>query len=156
MSKSTPASRVRTTYGFIKAQSTTHPVQALCRLLDVAPQRLLRLKQPLSNRALGRWAGGCAPGSGIRRPSAEILFPRRGFLLEFPRRFGMRGETAVRGYGRTTGPRLGARGDLIDATDVTNRENDVGAIVTAWPLAVQSSATVPRALTNSRSLPAPS
>jgi len=36
MSKSTPASRVRSTYDFIKAQSTTHPVQALCRVLNVA------------------------------------------------------------------------------------------------------------------------
>ena len=37
MSKSTPAGRVRTTYDFIKAQSGTFPVQALCRVLDVAP-----------------------------------------------------------------------------------------------------------------------
>jgi hypothetical protein len=37
MSKSKPASRVRNTYDFIKAQSTKYPVQALCRVLNVAP-----------------------------------------------------------------------------------------------------------------------
>src|SRR5512136_3040235 len=53
MSKSTPASRVRTTYDFIKAQSTTHPVQKLCRLLNVAPSGYYAwLKKPLSDRAL--------------------------------------------------------------------------------------------------------
>jgi putative transposase len=52
MSKSTPAGRVRTTYDFIKAQSGTFPVQALCRVLDVAPSGYYAwLKQPLSNRA---------------------------------------------------------------------------------------------------------
>lgn len=53
MSKSTPASRVRDTYVFIKAQSTTHPVQTLCRVLNVAPSGYYAwLKKPLSNRAL--------------------------------------------------------------------------------------------------------
>ena len=52
MSKSTPASRVRTTYHLIKAQSTTFRVQVLCRVLDVAPSGYYAwLKQPLSNRA---------------------------------------------------------------------------------------------------------
>ena len=52
MSKSTPTSRVRTTYDFIKAESRTFPVQALCRVLDVAPSGYYAwLKQPLSNRA---------------------------------------------------------------------------------------------------------
>jgi hypothetical protein len=52
MSKSTPAGRVRTTYDFIKAQSKTFPVQALCRVLDVALSGYYAwLKQPLSNRA---------------------------------------------------------------------------------------------------------
>jgi putative transposase len=52
MSKSKPASRVRTTYDFIKAQNTTYPVQALCRVLNVAPSGYYAwLKQPLSNRA---------------------------------------------------------------------------------------------------------
>jgi putative transposase len=52
MSKSMPAGRVRTTYDFIKAQSRTFPVQALCRVLDVAPSGYYAwLKQPLSNRA---------------------------------------------------------------------------------------------------------
>lgn len=53
MSKSTPASRVRDTYAFIKAQSTTHPVQTLCRVLNVAPSGYYAwLKKPPSNRAL--------------------------------------------------------------------------------------------------------
>jgi len=48
----TPAGRVRTTSDFIKAQSRTFPVQALCRVLDVAPSDYYAwLKQPLSNRA---------------------------------------------------------------------------------------------------------
>ena len=52
MSKSTSAGRVRTTYDFIKAQSRTFPVQALCRVLDVAPSGYYAwLKQPLSHRA---------------------------------------------------------------------------------------------------------
>jgi len=52
MSKSTPASRVRTTYAFIKAHSATYSVQMLCRFLDVAPSGYyVWLKQPLSNRA---------------------------------------------------------------------------------------------------------
>jgi len=38
MSKSTPASRVRTAHDFIKEQSTTYPVQALCRVRNVAPR----------------------------------------------------------------------------------------------------------------------
>ena len=46
MSKFTPASRVRTTYEFIKAQSATYPVQTLCRVLNVAPS--------------GHLQGGCA------------------------------------------------------------------------------------------------
>ncbi len=53
MSKSAPASRVRTTYEFIKAQSANYPVQALCRVLNVAPSGYYAwLKKPLSNRAL--------------------------------------------------------------------------------------------------------
>ena len=53
MPKSKPASRVRTTYDFIKAQSATYPVQALCRVLDVAPSGYYAwLKKPLSDRAL--------------------------------------------------------------------------------------------------------
>lgn len=52
MSKSAFASRVRVTYTFIKAQSTTYPVQVLCRVLDVVPSGCYPwLKQPLSNRA---------------------------------------------------------------------------------------------------------
>jgi putative transposase len=52
MSKSTLPGRVRVTYVFIKAQSRTYPVQALCRILDVAPSGYYAwLKQPLSNRA---------------------------------------------------------------------------------------------------------
>ncbi len=37
MFRSTPAVRVRTTYDFIKAESTTFPVQKFCRVLNVAP-----------------------------------------------------------------------------------------------------------------------
>jgi uncharacterized protein YPO0396 len=49
MSKSTPASRVLSTYDFIKAQSRTFPVQVLCRVLDVAQSGYyVWLKQPLS------------------------------------------------------------------------------------------------------------
>ena len=52
MSKPRPASRVRATYELIKAQSTTFPVQVLCRVLEVAPSGYYaRRKQPLSNRA---------------------------------------------------------------------------------------------------------
>ena len=52
MSKSTPASRVRATYELIKAESSTFPVQLLCRVLEVAPSGYYAwLKQPLSNRA---------------------------------------------------------------------------------------------------------
>jgi putative transposase len=52
MPKSTSASRVRATYELIKAQSATFPVQALCRVLEVAPSGYYAwLKQPLSNRA---------------------------------------------------------------------------------------------------------
>jgi hypothetical protein len=53
MSKSTPASRVRITYDFIKAHSTTYPVQTLCRMLNVAPSGYYAwLEKPLPNRAL--------------------------------------------------------------------------------------------------------
>jgi putative transposase len=53
MSKSTPASHVRRTYDFIRAQRTAYPVQALCRVLDVAPSGYYAwLKKPMSNRAL--------------------------------------------------------------------------------------------------------
>lgn len=53
MPTSKPASRVRTTYDFIKAQSANHPVQALCRVLNVAPSGYYAwLKKPQSNRAL--------------------------------------------------------------------------------------------------------
>lgn len=53
MSKSTHASRVRTTYDFIRAQSATYPVRTLCRVLNVAPSGYYAwLKKPLSDRAL--------------------------------------------------------------------------------------------------------
>jgi len=46
------AKRVRTTYQFIKAHRGTFSVQALCRVLDVAPSGYYAwLQQPLSNRA---------------------------------------------------------------------------------------------------------
>ena len=52
MSTRTPASRVGTTYDFIKAQSRTFPVQVLCRVLHVAPSGCYGwLKRPLPNRA---------------------------------------------------------------------------------------------------------
>jgi putative transposase len=52
MSQSTSLSRVRATYRFIKAQSTTFPVQLLCHARKVAPSGYYAwLKQPLSNRA---------------------------------------------------------------------------------------------------------
>ena len=44
--------RVRRTYEFIKAHRDRYSVQALCRILDVAPSGYYEwLKQPLSNRA---------------------------------------------------------------------------------------------------------
>ena len=46
------AGRVRSTYQFIKAHRTQHSVQALCRVLDVAPSGYYEwLRQPLSDRA---------------------------------------------------------------------------------------------------------
>ena len=52
MSTRLSAGRVRATYEFIKSQSTRQPVQALCRVLEVAPSGYYDwLKQPLSNRA---------------------------------------------------------------------------------------------------------
>jgi putative transposase len=53
MSMQASAGRVRTTYEFIKAHRRTFSVEALCRVLDVAPSGYYAwLKQPLSNRAL--------------------------------------------------------------------------------------------------------
>jgi putative transposase len=52
MSKSTTTSRVRATYGFIKAQRKTYSVERLCHVLNVAPSGYYAwLQQPLSNRA---------------------------------------------------------------------------------------------------------
>ena len=52
MSRPLSAKRVRTTYQFIKAHRGTFSVQALCRVLDVAPSGYYAwLQQPLSNRA---------------------------------------------------------------------------------------------------------
>lgn len=52
MSTRRSAGRVRTTYEFIKAHRATYSVQALCRVLDVAPSGYYAwLKQPLSRRA---------------------------------------------------------------------------------------------------------
>ena len=52
MSTNLSAGRVRSTYEFIKSQRATYSVQALCRVLDVAPSGYYEwLKQPLSNRA---------------------------------------------------------------------------------------------------------
>jgi putative transposase len=46
------AGRVRMTYEFIRTHGATFSVQALCRVLDVAPSGYYAwLKQPLSNRA---------------------------------------------------------------------------------------------------------
>lgn len=47
------AGRARLTYEFIRAHGATFSVQALCRVLDVAPSGYYAwLKQPLSNRAV--------------------------------------------------------------------------------------------------------
>ena len=52
MSTNLSAGRVRSTYEFIKAQRATYSVQALCRVLNVAPSGYYEwLKRPLSNRA---------------------------------------------------------------------------------------------------------
>lgn len=52
MSTNLSAGRVRSTYEFIKSHRATYSVQALCRVLDVAPSGYYEwLKQPLSNRA---------------------------------------------------------------------------------------------------------
>ncbi len=52
MSTNLSAGRVRSTYEFIKAQRATYSVQALCRVLNVAPSGYDEwLKQALSNRA---------------------------------------------------------------------------------------------------------
>ena len=53
MSMQSGTGKVRTTYEFIKAHRSTFSVQALCRVLDVAPSGYYAwLKQPLSNRAV--------------------------------------------------------------------------------------------------------
>jgi hypothetical protein len=60
MSEATPASRVRTTDDFIKTQSTTHPVRALCRVLTVAPSgHHAWLEERVSSRAPedAAWSG---------------------------------------------------------------------------------------------------
>jgi len=52
MSTQKRASRVRSTYAFIRAQCGHYSVQTLCRTLGVAPSGYYEwLKQPLSNRA---------------------------------------------------------------------------------------------------------
>ncbi len=52
MSTKLSAGRVRSTYEFIKAQQGHFNVQALCRVLEVAPSGYYAwLQQPLSNRA---------------------------------------------------------------------------------------------------------
>src|SRR5215213_901633 len=52
MSTKLSAGRVRSTYEFIKAQRGQYNVQALCRVLEVAPSGYYAwLQQPLSNRA---------------------------------------------------------------------------------------------------------
>ena len=52
MSTNLSAGRVRATYEFIKSQRAKYSVQALCRVLNVAPSGYYEwLKQPLSNRA---------------------------------------------------------------------------------------------------------
>lgn len=44
--------RVRSTYAFIKAHRDRHSVEAMCRILEVAPSGYYDwLKQPISNRA---------------------------------------------------------------------------------------------------------
>jgi hypothetical protein len=52
MSTRISTGRVRATYAFIKPHRTTFSVEALCRVLDVAPSGYdAWLIQPLSNRA---------------------------------------------------------------------------------------------------------
>ena len=52
MSTNLSAGRVRSTYEFIRSHRAKYSVQALCRVLDVAPSGYYeRLKKPLSNRA---------------------------------------------------------------------------------------------------------
>src|SRR3954451_17871543 len=52
MSTKLSAGRVRSTYEFIKANQDTYSVQAMCRILGVAPSGYYEwLAQPISNRA---------------------------------------------------------------------------------------------------------
>jgi len=52
MSTQPSARRVRSTYGFIKAQRGQYSVQTMCRVLSVAPNGYYDwIKQPISNRA---------------------------------------------------------------------------------------------------------
>ena len=52
MSTKMSAGRVRSTYEFIKANRDVHSVQAMCRILGVAPSGYYEwITQPVSNRA---------------------------------------------------------------------------------------------------------
>jgi putative transposase len=52
MSTRTRAGRVRRTYQFIEVHRRQYPIEAMCRVLEVAPSGFYEwLKPPISNRA---------------------------------------------------------------------------------------------------------
>jgi hypothetical protein len=60
MSTRRSAGRVRATYEFIKAHRTKYGVQALCRVLDVAPSGYYAWLQEPCRSAPKRTPGSCA------------------------------------------------------------------------------------------------
>lgn len=61
MSTKPSTGRVRSSYEFIKAHRDRYSVQAMCRILGVAPSGYYEwLLQPISNRAGKRTPGYCA------------------------------------------------------------------------------------------------
>jgi hypothetical protein len=114
MSTKPAAKRVRIRYVFIKAHRQTHSVQAMCRLLGVAPSGYCAwLAQPVSDRA---------------QEDARLLRLIRASFTANQRTYGARGEIAAQiACDRLPEPRQ-ARGDhhsQICAVHVTSHTQAV-------------------------------